>query len=140
MYESTGLVKKIVENFTKKANLAELSSSFVQLENHTSPSYGIYEAELGKRNRSGRKYEETQPTTSKKKKQQQESVLDVDEEIVRIANTPLSSLEPSSRAFQPGSSKFRFQQILWKLPHQHPKRSQQERLTLVEVLGGNRKA
>jgi len=101
-------IKQVVDDFVKKVQIAEISSSYGQLEEIDEPSFGIYEADLGKRIRSGKEYEEA--PTVKRNRNQQEEVMDVDEEITKIANTPLSSLGPGSQSFQPNSSsKFRFQ-------------------------------
>ncbi|KNZ45026.1 hypothetical protein VP01_855g3, partial [Puccinia sorghi] len=59
----------------------------------------IYEADLGKRTRASKEQEEQQGI--KRKKRKKESVMDVDEEIFKISNTPLSNLDPSSQSFQP---------------------------------------
>ncbi|KNZ44637.1 hypothetical protein VP01_8971g1, partial [Puccinia sorghi] len=56
--------------------LVELSTSFGQLEDLQSPGYRVFAADLRKRTRSGREYEESEPT----------------------------SLDPSSRNFQPSGS------------------------------------
>ncbi|KNZ64416.1 hypothetical protein VP01_10314g1, partial [Puccinia sorghi] len=92
-------IKELVDNYAKKANLTEVSASFGQLEDPVSPSYGIYEADLGKRTRASKEQEEQQGM--KRKKRQPGSVMDVDEEIFKISNTPLSTLDPSSQLFQP---------------------------------------
>ncbi|KNZ61316.1 hypothetical protein VP01_14203g1, partial [Puccinia sorghi] len=62
--------------------------------------------DLGKRTRTSKEQEEQQGM--KRKKRQPYSVMDVDEEIFKIANTPLSTLDPSSQSFQP-ANKVRFQ-------------------------------
>ena len=109
-WDTSRPIKQVVDDFSKRTKLAELSSSFEQLEDLPSPSYGYYEADLGKRTRSGKDYEEPQFSTTKRNKQHQESVMDVDEDIVKIANTPLSAMDPGAPSFQPGnSSKIRFQ-------------------------------
>ena len=101
-------IKQVVDDFVKKVQIAEISSFYGQLEEIDEPSFSIYEADLGKRTRSGKEYEEA--PTGKRNRNQQEEVMDVDEEITKIANTPLSSLGPGSQSFQPNSSsKFRFQ-------------------------------
>ncbi|KNZ63511.1 hypothetical protein VP01_11349g1, partial [Puccinia sorghi] len=78
-------IKELMDNYAKKANLTE----------------GIYEAELGKRTGASKEQEEQQGM--KRNKRQTVSVTDVDEEIFEIANTPLSTLDPSSQSFQPAN-------------------------------------
>ncbi|KNZ45784.1 uncharacterized protein VP01_7803g1, partial [Puccinia sorghi] len=66
----------------------------------------IYEADLSKRTRTSKEQEEQQGM--KRNKRKPESVMDLDEEIFKIANTPLCTLKPSSQSFQL-ANKVRFQ-------------------------------
>ncbi|KNE89452.1 hypothetical protein PSTG_17093 [Puccinia striiformis f. sp. tritici PST-78] len=100
-------VKSVVDNF--KPPVAAVTTSFGQLEEVSPSEYTTYEADLGKRTRSGKEYEEA-PTSGKKGKQDHGSVMDVDDEIFRIANTPLSELDPSPQSSSSPSNKVRFQQ------------------------------
>ena len=88
-----------------------MSTSFGKLEELPSPQCGNYEADLGKRTRSGKEYEDPQITSGKRNKKDQPVLMDMDDEIIRIANTPLEDLENSSESPQPANkSRFRSQQ------------------------------
>ncbi|KAI9624067.1 hypothetical protein KEM48_009144 [Puccinia striiformis f. sp. tritici PST-130] len=82
-------VKAVVDKFSTQSPQETVTTSFGQIEGPDFPQLQTYEADLGKRTRSGREYEEG-PSSGKRGKKEQESVMDVDEEILKIVNTPLS--------------------------------------------------
>ena len=105
-WDNTRAIKQVVDSYGKQAHLAEVTTSYGQLEELEEPPLSLYEVDLGKRTRSGKEYEET-PTVKRNRNQQE--VMDVDDEISQIANSPLSALDPTSQSFQPSNSKVRFQ-------------------------------
>ncbi|KNZ57262.1 hypothetical protein VP01_219g8 [Puccinia sorghi] len=55
-WDSTKAIKQVVENYGKQFHLTEVTTSSGQLEELKEPSLILYEAELGKRTRSGKEY------------------------------------------------------------------------------------
>ncbi|KAI9625202.1 hypothetical protein H4Q26_016393 [Puccinia striiformis f. sp. tritici PST-130] len=123
-------VKAVVDKFSTQSTQETVTTSFGQIEESDFPQLQTYEADLGKRTRSGKEYEEG-PSSGKRGKKEQGSVMDVDEEILKIVNTPLSDDDEETPQRNPspptGSVRFKLPRESAKNPKEKSKKTQLEK-------------
>ncbi|KNE88938.1 hypothetical protein PSTG_17610 [Puccinia striiformis f. sp. tritici PST-78] len=123
-------VKAVVDKFSTQPPQETVTTSFGQIEEPDFPQLQTYEADLGKRTRSGKEYEEG-PSSGKRGKKEQGSVMDVDEEILKIVNTPLSDDDEETPHRNPspptGSVRFKLPRESAKNPKEKSRKTQLEK-------------
>ncbi|POW03664.1 hypothetical protein PSTT_10945 [Puccinia striiformis] len=110
-------VKAVVDKFSTQSTQETVTTSFGQIEEPDFPQ-------------SGKEYEEG-PSSGKRGKKEQGSVMDVDEEILKIVNTPLSDDDEETPHRNPspptGSVRFKLPRESAKIPKEKSKKTQLEK-------------